>query len=109
MIWKPLQNRAPEIYHFLENLSLRYDELESLLLSYISSPSPLPLSCQWLRHNITSLQYNPYQMREVGVVQEWYQQFPVLNLNKLFIGGIFPISGHSFKAPELAPVALMAR
>jgi len=112
--WKPVQNRAPELFNFIENFSFEYEEYIELLDLYnnMSKTNNFTtmdqIACRWLRHNHTSHLYDPLTNQKKARTQAWYKNFPVKIRNQLYIGGIFPISGSKFTAPELGPVAIMA-
>ena len=107
--WKPVQNRAPELFNFIENFSFEYEEYMELLELYNhmvameKSTNLEKIACEWLKHNHTSHLYDPFTKHRQARSQAWYKNFPVKIKNQLYIGGIFPISGSKFTAPELGP------
>jgi len=114
--WKPVQSRAQELFNFLENFSFEYEEYIELLTSYntmmnmnTSTENSLEdVACAWLKHNHTSHLYDHNTKQRHARQQAWYNNFPIRIKNQLYIGGIFPVTGSKFTAPELGPVAMMA-
>ena len=107
--WKPVQSRAQELFTFLENFGFEYEEYIELLLSYTNimdnsnTTTIYDVACEWLKHNHTSQVYDPMTKQRQARKQPWYKNFPVRIKNQLYIGGIFPVSGSKFTAPELGP------
>ncbi|XP_023326697.1 uncharacterized protein LOC111700109 isoform X2 [Eurytemora carolleeae] len=110
VVWKNVESGAPSLFSFIENLSFTYSEYVSLLRMYnemkIENPDvPIrDIACKWLLHDTKRTDKG----REI--ISPWFQKYSSKIDNKgiLYIGGIFPISGKRYQAPELAPVALMA-
>ena len=109
--WKPVQSRAQELFNFLENFSFEYEEYIELLTSYntmmkmnTSTENSLEdVACAWLKHNHTSHLYDHNTKQRHARQQAWYNNFPIRIKNQLYIGGIFPVTGSKFTAPELGP------
>jgi len=112
VVWKYMENGAPSLFSFLESFSFNYTEFVDLLKMYNMMTRKDPnvsirkIACQWLLHNISLPQDINYN-EDVG---PWFLKYSSkMNAkNRLYIGGIFPISGDRYRAPELTPVALMA-
>ena len=105
--WRPVQKEAPKLYNFLQHFSFLPEEYEELLKlhSMMTSDRQSPISdietevaCAWLKKqesNVTGEKQRSWLERQRNLMK--LQQKP-----KLYIGGIFPLSGTKYKAPVLA-------
>ena len=100
VVWNPLQNEAPRFYKFIQHFGLTYIEYEELLATYNSrnnSDSDYEaVACQWLNNN------NSEDDDERTVYEQKLENIPLKGKHELYIGGIFPIMGRRYRAPELA-------
>ena len=102
VVWKQIENGAVELQEFLERFIFTYKDYENLLkfhkteLEMDSSVTMKEIACKWLKHQVR---------QQSGNTKEWYTQWNGHirgRKKKLYIGGIFPISGTKYVAPELA-------
>ena len=102
--WKQIQNGAPDLYSFLERFVFSYQDYDKLLQLYNeeiekhSSLTTRQIACKWLKHRV------PDKSKKNGT-NSWYNTWHghiKKKKKKLYIGGIFPISGTKYVAPELA-------
>ncbi|XP_040568562.1 uncharacterized protein [Lepeophtheirus salmonis] len=113
IIWPPLQEVAPRLYEIIRKMEFTQDSYRNMLKLYESSMSSKILAknpidqnvindvaCSWLNAESSIRKGNKnYELWEkIGKEKQ-----------KLRIGGIFPMHGTKYKAPELVPVAKMAQ
>ena len=100
VVWSPVQNEAPALFRFVQHFGFSYPEYVELLRSYNSQlesggdPDDYDhVACSWLQTQTDggSTRY-----------KEKMSNFPFQDKPELYIGGIFPITGTKYKAPELA-------
>ena len=100
--WKQIENGAPDLYSFLERFVFSYKDYDKLLEFYNSKTEKHPsltteqIACKWLKHKVPG---------KSGNMTYWYNKWHghiKRRKKKLYIGGIFPISGTKYIAPELA-------
>ena len=85
VVWKPVQNRAPDLFNFIENFSFDWGEYVELLGLYTELATRFEeeeeviwrTACAWLKHD-TELPDNQSQA--------WHLNFPVTVRNQLYIG-----------------------
>ena len=87
VVWKPVQNRAPDLFNFIENFSFDWGEYVELLGLYTALARGSKeekeeevlwsAACSWLKHGI-ELPDNK--------TQSWHLNFPVTVRNQLYIG-----------------------
>lgn len=102
--WKQIQNGAPDLYSFLERFVFSYKDYDKLLQFYNNetekhaSLSTEQIACKWLKHRVPD-------KSKTNSTTSWYNKWHghiKTKKKKLYIGGIFPISGTKYVAPELA-------
>ena len=98
IVWRPLEDGAPLLYKLIEHFGLSNELYNSLLSHYSAHKNDKTLediACSWLN--------GPYEngTRYDKLSPKWKKP-------TLYIGGIFPIGGTKYRAPELAAVAKMA-
>ena len=84
-MWKPVQNRAPDLFNFIENFSFDWGEYVALLELYTRLAGAgrageqliRQVACAWLNHLI--------ELPD-GAQQPWAHNFPVTVRNQLYIG-----------------------
>lgn len=85
VVWKPVQNRAPDLFNFIENFSFDWGEYVELLGLYTELANSSEVeedvmwsaACSWLKHDV-ELPDNQ--------TQPWHLNFPVTVRNQLYIG-----------------------
>ena len=93
VVWKPVQNRAPDLFNFIENFSFDMGEYVAVLERYTELVTKSGAgekeeevmwraACDWLRHDI-ELPDNQSQ--------PWHFNFPVTVRNQLYIGTIMKV------------------
>ena len=118
VVWSPVQNEAPSLYRFLpgespefyliffsikrfiQHFGFSYSEYVQLLTTYNthleSGGSPgdyQDVACSWLQTPTAG---------DSTIYRDKMSNFPFQDKPELYIGGIFPITGSKYKAPELA-------
>ena len=105
--WRPLQKEAPKLFSFLRYFSFLPEEYVELIKLFTTMNSDEPMAkletdkevaCAWLRDQ---------NRNDIGETdQNWLDrmrnQMKLQHKPKLYIGGIFPLSGTKYKAPVLA-------
>ena len=100
--WKQIENGAPDLYSFLERFVFSYQDYDKLLEFYNHKAAKHPsltteqIACKWLKHKVPGKR---------GNMTAWYNRWHghiKTRKKKLHIGGIFPITGTKYIAPELA-------
>ena len=88
---------------FIQHFGFSYSEYVLLLETYnrrlSSSPEVLDfeaVACEWLHSSA------PGTVNNKTIYDEKKQNFPFQDKPELYIGGIFPITGQKYRAPELA-------
>ena len=123
VVWSPVQNEAPSLYRslpllrisrrrefylilifskrFIQHFGFSYSEYVQLLTTYNthleSGGSPVDyhgVACSWLQ--------TPTAGGNSTIYRDKMSNFPFQDKPELYIGGIFPITGSKYKAPELA-------
>lgn len=112
VVWQPLRDGAQALYLTLSKMEFSLKDYQDILgifneksKTFWDPKDPQLLrevACQWL---------NEETMLRNGLRSKQYQQWSDIGTSKpkLIIGGIFPIRGTKFRAPELLPVALRAQ
>ena len=87
-MWKPVQNKSPDLFNFIENLSFDWGEFVELLELFsnmsITAKSETvddllaDVACEWLNHDV----HDEY----ANTSRPWFQNYHVTVRNKLFIG-----------------------
>merc|ERR1712098_881240 len=104
VVWSPVQNEAPALFRFIQHGGFSYSEYVLLLDTYNKLKSRNisvdyeTAACEWLKT----------EDGEKTIYDKKMLNFPFQDKPELYIGGIFPITGNKYKAPELAKVAQMA-
>ena len=94
-----MQNKAPDLYNFIENFNFDWGEFHTLLEMYNKEESSGLLeveeesllekvACDWLKHEVVI--QGALDFPNVNQTQPWYQNFPVTRKNHLYIGRILP-------------------
>ena len=98
VVWKPVQNKAPDLYNFIENFNFDWGEFHTLLEMYNKAEESTGLleveeesllenvACAWLNHEVVI--QGALDFPNVNQTQPWYQNFPVTRKNHLYIGRI---------------------
>ena len=108
VVWMPMQKEAPKLYNFIHHFSFLYEEYEELLKLYSSeildnsvandSDIETKVACAWLKSEDSTVTGNKHK--------NWFDHkrhlMQLKQKPKLYIGGIFPLSGRKYKAPVLA-------
>ena len=104
VVWGPVRDEAPAFYRFIQNFGLSYEEYCQLLQTYnykVKSESLTnfdEIVCEWLKQNTSiSSEENPKT-----IYQHKIDNLPFQGKSELYIGGIFPITGKKYRAPDLA-------
>ncbi|TRY61846.1 hypothetical protein TCAL_10559 [Tigriopus californicus] len=112
VVWQPLRDGAQALYLTLSKMEFSLKDYQDILeifnekaKTFLDPKDPQLLrqvACEWL---------NEETMLRNGIRSKQYQQWSDIGTSKpkLIIGGIFPIRGTKFRAPELLPVALKAQ
>ena len=97
VVWMPVQKEAPKLYNFIQHFSFHFKEYIELLYLYNSEIEKKPnadietdIACVWLNSEGRN-----WLNRKMDLMK--LQEKP-----KLYIGGIFPLSGTKYIAPVLA-------
>ena len=89
-----MQNRAPDLFNFIENFSFDWGEYVTLLEMFNNDTSDNEeddeeermqrVACAWLNHDIEIpvIDYDNHQVQR----QAWADNFPVTVRNQLYIG-----------------------
>ena len=103
-----MQNEAPGLFRFIQHFGFTYTEYEELLGTYIrmvkddgSSVDYDEIACVWLNSPTTKREKDGTLTRQT-LYQQKIDKLPQQGKPELYIGGIFPITGNKYKAPELA-------
>ena len=101
-------NEAPRFFKFIRHFMLTLEEYTQLLATYnawhIGNQSNNDnndteyenIACKWLSQDI------PEDGVEGKVFEKKLENIPLKEKHELYIGGIFPIMGRRYRAPELA-------
>ena len=101
IVWSPVQDEAPVFYRFIQHFGFTYQEYVELLETYnmkVKSDQPVDfneVACVWLHIKRGT---SPTKT----IYEEKVARLPLQGKPELYIGGIFPITGNKYKAPELA-------
>ena len=105
VVWKHLQTAASELYTFIQAFGFgSYEEYVDLLRLHVLSENALEEAdyeetvCSWMRELLPAKTGGGRVMR----YQEKLSKLQPSEKPQLFIGGIFPITGTKYLAPELA-------
>ena len=98
VVWNPIQNEAPAFYKFIQHFGLSYEEYVQLLDTYNSRNAENDsdyddVACKWLKKR---------KSEKNTVYEHRLDNLPMQGKHELYIGGIFPITGKRYRAPELA-------
>jgi hypothetical protein len=101
VVWNPVQNEAPAFYKFIQHFGLSYHEYHQLLETYNSRHAEGDtdydgIACDWLQQNKTATK------KSKTIYEDKLENLPLKGKHELYIGGIFPITGKKYRAPELA-------
>jgi ABC-type proline/glycine betaine transport system substrate-binding protein len=108
VVWMPVRKEAPKLYNFIQHFSFHYQEYEELFKLYnseilnkpfaVASDIDTDVACAWLKSEESSV--------TGGKHRTWFEQkrnlMKLQQKPKLYIGGIFPLSGTKYNAPVLA-------
>ena len=108
VVWKPVQKEVPALYNFIHHFSFMFEEYEELLNLYDSKSKDsesendtdveTEVACAWLKSNGSRVAKK--------IHQSWFEEkrhlMQLQQKPRLYIGGIFPLSGTKYKAPVLA-------
>ena len=92
LVWSKLASNAPEAYHVISKMEFTLEQYEDLL-RYMSVTETQPdhneVACRWVRNN-----------KDV-----WSHWIPpnLTNKTKIYLGGMFPLSGALWKMPGIVP------
>ena len=96
VVWAPVQDEAPNLYKLIQHFSFTYTEYLDLLETYnVDNESSRyhDVACRWL----SKVEFESKTIYEVKAAE-----FPLHAKPELYIGGIFPMTGAKYRAPELA-------
>ena len=107
VVWNPVQNEAPGFFRFIQHFGFSFDEYSELLETFnkkaVSGKNINydDVACTWL--NIEkSKPSKDGRTTTKTIYQHKIDNLPLQGKPELYIGGIFPITGNKYKAPELA-------
>ena len=104
VVWNPIQNEAPAFYRFIQHFGISYHEYTELIETYnkkVKSEDPVDyddIACTWLKQNKTE----NVNEKAITIYEHKLANMPLQGKPELYIGGIFPITGNKYRAPELA-------
>ena len=108
VVWSPIMNEAPRFFKFIQHFMLTLEEYTQLLATYnarhignqsdseYSDTDYENIACEWLSKDISE------DGVEGKVFEKKLENIPLKEKHELYIGGIFPIMGKRYRAPELA-------
>ena len=90
MVWGPIKSGAPEAYHIISKMNftdMEYNNLIAGISEWDSDASKEWAACQWVQENKS----------------KWMQWLPpgLMEKPKLYLAGLFPLSGRSWSQPGL--------
>ena len=109
VVWSPIMNEAPRFFKFIQHFALTFEEYTQLLGTYHkrynannrdtedSDTDYENFACEWLGKKESS-----EDGVERTVLSKKLENIPLKGKHELYIGGIFPIMGKRYRAPELA-------
>ena len=107
IVWSPVQNEAPEFFRFIQHFGFSYTEYTELLDTFnnISDSGDDKdydeIACTWLSKEMKETTKDG-KMINLTRYQQKVENLPLQGKPELYIGGIFPMTGNKYKAPELA-------
>jgi len=113
VVWNPVQNEAPGFFRFIQHFGFSFNEYSELLETFnkeTDSDEPFDydeIACTWLNLEKTNVRKDGRRTTKT-IYRQKIDNLPLQGKPELYIGGIFPITGNKYKAPELAKVAQMA-
>ena len=108
VVWSPIMNEAPRFFKFIQHFVLTFEEYTQLLDTYNtehigdqsnndnSDTDYENIACEWLSKDSSE------DGVEGTVFEKKLENIPLKEKHELYIGGIFPIMGKRYRAPELA-------
>lgn len=89
VVWGPVKVAAPEAFHIISKMSFSDFEYDQLIASASRHPdlSLTQIACQWVQNN----------------EQKWEKWLPtsLMEKPKIYLGGLFPLSGKTWSQPGL--------
>ena len=107
VVWGPVQNEAPAFYRFIQHFGFTHEEYSQLLETFnsaVKSEESIDyddVACTWLNIKKTKQEKNGTKTTRT-IYEHKIDNLPLQGKPELFIGGIFPITGNKYRAPELA-------
>ena len=107
VVWSPVQNEAPGLFRFIQHFGFSYTEYVELLDTYndISGGGEEvnydEIACAWLNKERMVTTKDGMMINKTRYQQK-VENLPLQGKPELYIGGIFPMTGNKYKAPELA-------
>ena len=104
--WRPVQKEAPKLFNFLQHFNFlpeEYEELMELYSMMTDRPSAISdieteVACAWLKNQESNVKGD----KQLNWLERQKNLMKLQQKPKLYIGGIFPLSGTKYKAPVLA-------
>ena len=113
VVWSPIMNEAPRFFKFIQHFVLTFEEYTQLLGTYntrhigdnrdtedndtdYSDTEYENSACEWLSKD------SSVDGVEETFFEKKLKNIPLKGKHELYIGGIFPIMGKRYRAPELA-------
>ena len=107
VVWGPVQNEAPAFYRFIQHFGFTYQEYVELIETYNSkvkneaSTDYDEVACAWLNKEKHKEDTEGTETART-IYEHKVASLPLQGKPELYIGGIFPITGNKYRAPELA-------
>lgn len=104
VVWGPVQDEAPVLYRFIQHFGFTYEEYVELLEMFntkaeAGQPTDYDeVACSWLSTRRPTKGTGPGRT----IYEDKLERLPLQGKPELYIGGIFPITGSKYRAPELA-------
>ncbi|KAK3589102.1 hypothetical protein CHS0354_017444 [Potamilus streckersoni] len=94
IVWSKIKTNIPEGYHMITHMKFSQVEYERLLQNFHALPSAFDIACDWVHKNSDTW-------------EKWLPQ-NLSNKTKVYLGGLFPISGLYWMEPGLVQGAELA-
>ncbi|XP_074645062.1 uncharacterized protein LOC141914425 [Tubulanus polymorphus] len=100
VVWSRLKRNAPEAFHLINNIEFKQQTYQDIIDKYRdmeakrSSIQAHEVACEWVREN-----------KDI-----WKHWIPpdLTNKTKIYLGGMFPLTGRHWTGPGLLPAVHMA-
>lgn len=98
VVWPKLQTSIPEAFHVISKMTFHQDEYMQLLQMFRKYSSAEEIACAWVRNETN------YE-----TIWKWWLPENLSNKTKIYLGGLFPISGNYWMEPGLVQGIAHAR